>query len=78
MSQAYVAISQDRGTFCFVSAPMIRDSLVSLHLVALITDTLTAVGVQGDARVYGYIAILRAVKTLDFMSAEVRTACLLV
>ncbi|ETS07181.1 GMP synthase [Trichoderma reesei RUT C-30] len=29
-----------------------------------------AVGVQGDARVYGYIAILRAVKTLDFMSAE--------
>ncbi|RFU80292.1 gmp synthase [Trichoderma arundinaceum] len=41
MSQAYVAISQDR-----------------------------AVGVQGDARVYGYIAILRAVKTLDFMSAE--------
>ncbi|KAM0470175.1 hypothetical protein ACHAPX_010061 [Trichoderma viride] len=41
MSQAYVAISQDR-----------------------------AVGVQGDARVYGFIAILRAVKTLDFMSAE--------
>jgi GMP synthase (glutamine-hydrolysing) len=41
MSQAYVAISNDR-----------------------------AVGVQGDARVYGYIAILRAVKTLDFMSAE--------
>ncbi|KAK5663710.1 hypothetical protein OQA88_4141 [Cercophora sp. LCS_1] len=41
MSQAYVAVSQDR-----------------------------AVGVQGDARVYGYIAILRAVKTLDFMSAE--------
>ncbi|KAL0935657.1 GMP synthase [Colletotrichum truncatum] len=41
ISQAYVAISQDR-----------------------------AVGVQGDARVYGYIAILRAVKTLDYMSAE--------
>ncbi|KAH7353477.1 GMP synthase [Plectosphaerella cucumerina] len=41
ISQAYVAISQDR-----------------------------AVGVQGDARVYGYIAILRAVRTLDYMSAE--------
>ncbi|KAF6830803.1 GMP synthase [Colletotrichum plurivorum] len=25
---------------------------------------------EGDARVYGYIIILRAVKTLDFMSAE--------
>ncbi|KAK7227721.1 hypothetical protein V2G26_015724 [Clonostachys chloroleuca] len=40
ISQAYVAISQDR-----------------------------AVGVQGDARVYGFIAILRAVVTSDFMSA---------
>ncbi|KAF6815281.1 GMP synthase [Colletotrichum musicola] len=33
-------------------------------------DSSRAVGVQGDARVYGYIIILRAVKTLDFMSAE--------
>ncbi|KAJ3948600.1 GMP synthase (glutamine-hydrolyzing) [Colletotrichum fioriniae] len=33
-------------------------------------DSNKAVGVQGDARVYGYIIILRAVKTLDFMSAE--------
>lgn len=70
---------RQRYVFCFVSAPMIpyRDSVVDLNLVALKTDTFTAVGVQGDARVYGYIAILRAVKTLDFMSAEVRTACLL-
>lgn len=30
----------------------------------------TAVGVQGDARVYGYICILRAVTSLDMMSAE--------
>ena len=31
---------------------------------------LTAVGVQGDSRVYGYICILRAVTSLDMMSAE--------
>lgn len=30
----------------------------------------SAVGVQGDARVYGYICILRAVTSLDMMSAE--------
>lgn len=30
----------------------------------------TAVGVQGDSRVYGYICILRAVTSLDMMSAE--------
>ena len=29
-----------------------------------------AVGVMGDTRVYGYIIILRAVTTSDFMSAE--------
>ena len=29
-----------------------------------------AVGVQGDSRVYGYICILRAVTSLDMMSAE--------
>lgn len=29
-----------------------------------------AVGVQGKARVYGYIAILRTVTTLNFKSAE--------
>ncbi|KAI1498762.1 GMP synthase C terminal domain-containing protein [Biscogniauxia marginata] len=29
-----------------------------------------SVGVQGDARGYGYIAIVRAIKTLDFMSTE--------
>ncbi|KAF3076032.1 GMP synthase [glutamine-hydrolyzing] [Trichoderma lentiforme] len=33
-------------------------------------DTSKAVGVMGDTRVYGYIIILRAVKTSDFMSAE--------
>ncbi|KAK2031522.1 GMP synthase [Colletotrichum zoysiae] len=33
-------------------------------------DTNRAVGVQGDARVYGYIVILRAVQTADFMSCE--------
>ncbi|KAL7936354.1 hypothetical protein V8C35DRAFT_295295 [Trichoderma chlorosporum] len=33
-------------------------------------DTSKAVGVQGDARVYGYICILRAVTSLDMMSAE--------
>ncbi|RBR23871.1 uncharacterized protein FIESC28_03340 [Fusarium coffeatum] len=33
-------------------------------------DTNRAVGVQGDARVYGYICILRAVTSLDMMSAE--------
>lgn len=29
-----------------------------------------AVGVQGDSRVYGYICVLRAVTSLDMMSAE--------
>ncbi|KAG5990588.1 GMP synthase (glutamine-hydrolyzing) [Claviceps spartinae] len=33
-------------------------------------DTNKAVGVMGDTRVYGYIIILRAVTTSDFMSAE--------
>ncbi|KAK5989650.1 GMP synthase [Cladobotryum mycophilum] len=33
-------------------------------------DTNRAVGVMGDSRVYGYICILRAVNSLDFMSAE--------
>ncbi|KAL6922171.1 hypothetical protein ACHAPO_002931 [Fusarium lateritium] len=33
-------------------------------------DSSRAVGVQGDARVYGYICILRAVTSLDMMSAE--------
>ncbi|KAK7428343.1 GMP synthase (glutamine-hydrolyzing) [Neonectria magnoliae] len=33
-------------------------------------DTNKAVGVMGDTRVYGYIIILRAVTTKDFMSAE--------
>ncbi|KAJ4855434.1 glutamine amidotransferase class-I domain-containing protein [Trichoderma breve] len=33
-------------------------------------DTSKAVGVMGDTRVYGYIIILRAVTTSDFMSAE--------
>ncbi|KAI8650290.1 GMP synthase [glutamine-hydrolyzing] [Fusarium keratoplasticum] len=33
-------------------------------------DTNKAVGVMGDTRVYGYIVILRAVTTSDFMSAE--------
>ncbi|ROT42068.1 GMP synthase [Sodiomyces alkalinus F11] len=33
-------------------------------------DTNRAVGVQGDSRVYGYICILRAVTSLDMMSAE--------
>ncbi|KAJ4319074.1 GMP synthase (glutamine-hydrolyzing) [Fusarium piperis] len=33
-------------------------------------DTNRAVGVMGDTRVYGYIVILRAVTTSDFMSAE--------
>ena len=30
-----------------------------------------AVGVQGDQRVYGYLAVLRAVETTDFMTADV-------
>lgn len=33
-------------------------------------DTNRAVGVMGDARVYGYIIILRAVTTTNFMTAE--------
>lgn len=34
-------------------------------------DTNRSVGVFGDQRVWGYIIILRAVRTKDFMSAEV-------
>lgn len=34
-------------------------------------DTSRSVGVFGDQRVWGYIVILRAVRTKDFMSAEV-------
>lgn len=34
-------------------------------------DTSRSVGVFGDQRVWGYIIILRAVCTKDFMSAEV-------
>ncbi|KAK9438120.1 GMP synthase [Metarhizium brunneum] len=34
-------------------------------------DTSRSVGVFGDMRVWGYIVILRAVRTKDFMSAEV-------
>lgn len=34
-------------------------------------DTSRSVGVFGDQRVWGYIVILRAVQTKDFMSAEV-------
>lgn len=33
-------------------------------------DPSRAVGVMGDNRVYGYIIILRAVTTTDFMTAE--------
>jgi GMP synthase (glutamine-hydrolysing) len=41
---------------------------VSQALVAITQDR--ALGCQGDKRVYGYLAIVRAVKTTDFMSAE--------
>jgi GMP synthase PP-ATPase subunit len=34
------------------------------------SDTSQAVGVMGDKRVDGYIIILRAVRTTDFMTAE--------
>jgi GMP synthase (glutamine-hydrolysing) len=34
-------------------------------------DTNRSVGVFGDQRVWGYIIILRAVRTKDFMSAEI-------
>ena len=33
-------------------------------------DPSCAVGVMGDKRVYGYIIVLRAVTTTDFMTAE--------
>ena len=33
-------------------------------------DPSRAVGVMGDKRVYGYIIVLRAVTTTDFMTAE--------
>ena len=33
--------------------------------------TARAVGVQGDKRVYGYLCVLRAVTTTDFMTADV-------
>lgn len=48
MSQAYVAISQDRGT-CSLH--------MKISLATLMTDNFAAVGVQGDARVYGFIAM---------------------
>jgi GMP synthase (glutamine-hydrolysing) len=37
---------------------------------AALTD-MKAVGVKDGARTYGYIAVLRAVKTTDFMNAEI-------
>lgn len=42
---------------------------MSQAYVALSDDKV--VGVQGDARAYGPMALLRAVKTLDYMSAEI-------
>jgi GMP synthase PP-ATPase subunit len=41
------------------------------HMGLLLTEVCAvAVGVQGDSRVYRYICILRAVTSLDMMSAE--------
>ncbi|OLN97774.1 GMP synthase [glutamine-hydrolyzing] protein-like protein [Colletotrichum chlorophyti] len=58
MSQAYAGLDTNKGRF--------------VGKMRLLTDwSIAAVGVQGDARVYGYIVILRAVTTRDFMSAEV-------
>ena len=48
---------------CFLS------KRIQNHVFVLLTCSI-AVGVQGDARVYGYICVLRAVTSLDMMSAE--------
>ncbi|KAG9499816.1 GMP synthase (glutamine-hydrolyzing) [Fusarium musae] len=47
-----------------------RDHLSSVTQAYAALDTNRAVGVQGDARAYGYICVLRAVTSLDMMSAE--------
>jgi GMP synthase (glutamine-hydrolysing) len=51
---------------------MIKEAGVYNHMSQAYAglDTSKAVGVMGDNRVYGYIVILRAVTTTDFMTAE--------
>ncbi|EWY88211.1 GMP synthase [Fusarium oxysporum NRRL 32931] len=61
VTQAYAALDTNRGNPLLPFYELI--SISDLH-------SSTAVGVQGDARAYGYICVLRAVTSLDMMSAE--------
>jgi GMP synthase (glutamine-hydrolysing) len=64
VTQAYAALDTNRGrsrSRLPQSSGLFRKADISFS---------PAVGVQGDARVYGYICVLRAVTSLDMMSAE--------
>ncbi|KAH0440498.1 hypothetical protein CcaCcLH18_02522 [Colletotrichum camelliae] len=57
----------DHIFICMIKEAGVYDSMSQAYAAV---DSTKSVGVQGDARVYGYIVILRAVCSDDFMSAE--------
>lgn len=62
ISQAFAALDTNRGILSLTTT--------SCNIIWLTSIYDIAVGVMGDSRVYGYICILRAVNSLDFMSCE--------
>ena len=72
ITQAYAALDSNRGVSSILPLDLSTAAVSSIPVNGTLADRgwAIAVGVQGDSRVYGYICVLRAVTSLDMMSAE--------